>query len=241
MNNNLNSIESAFLAQDNINSALCLTEIKSGLTKTANAQKKKFELSIALSKHVVTAYEWIKSDDGKSAMAEQGLSWTMDDFALKVFGWQKSYMHKMRKVGAMTEMFTDAFKRRAKIDINFTTSVASIIKFADVVDLSEMVNGETETEIDTEVALQLERAQAEASESETETETETDGETESETETETDGESDTIAMINIASIVGSEAIVCRIDRSINVHSHNSKEDVLSALDRLKSMVEQYML
>ena len=61
----LNQMERDFLNIPQVKTALNLTDIRRGQRNVDNAQKRKFEHSMALSVHVVNAYQWFNSDEGK--------------------------------------------------------------------------------------------------------------------------------------------------------------------------------
>ena len=87
--NNLLTIEQHFLSTANAIEGLKLRDLRRLTTADVNAQKKKFETSLQLSQIVAHGYEWFKSECGCTTMANEGISWTADDFALKVYGYQK--------------------------------------------------------------------------------------------------------------------------------------------------------
>lgn len=101
MNTQLLSIEQALLSNEAVANGLNLTAIKSALKAEGNAQKQKFAKTLALSKLAVDALAWFKTDDAKAIFAANGVAWTTEDFAGKVFGWQKSYFYKVVKAGAI--------------------------------------------------------------------------------------------------------------------------------------------
>jgi len=111
---NLLSIETAFLAKTEIKTALQLTEIRSIQRTLSNGQKKKFDSTLQLSKVVVKATEWFTSDEGKAKFAEDGITWTMEDFALKVFGWKNSFFCKVRKAGKLQDEIIETFKAKCE-------------------------------------------------------------------------------------------------------------------------------
>lgn len=131
---NLLAIESNFLQNAEIKSALKLNDIKRLQTNLTNAQKRKFEQSIELSKIVVEATDFFKSDLGKQKFAEHGISWSMEDFALKVFGWQTSYFCKVRKVGTLDETIINNFREQCdtieREGKESDRSIAALLKFA---------------------------------------------------------------------------------------------------------------
>jgi hypothetical protein len=249
MNKELSKIEKTFLAKRNIKSAMNLTAINKGIDEDLKIGAKKFEGSIALSKHVLSAFDWYKSSEGKEAMKKASIEWGTEKFALKVFGWGKSYMHKMIKVGRMTDLFTDAFKRRVLIDSDYRTAVASIIKFADIVNLSEFEsdvfidNAKTQAKIDAEVARQLEMAKAQLEAEEAYEEQIEESEETEESEESEETADDTLVMLNMNAVTplhDGAAVVWRLDADLNVHTTNSKEEMLRAMDELKAIIEANM-
>jgi hypothetical protein len=103
------TIEAAFLAQTNIQTAIDLRGIR-GLQRTlANGQKKKFQQTLELSAKVVEAVNWFASEEGKTATAEAGIYWTNEQIGNKVFGWQKSYFYKVIKAGKLETAKIDQF------------------------------------------------------------------------------------------------------------------------------------
>lgn len=96
-------IEKALLSTTAVAQGLNLTELKKLQKAEANAQKSKFAKSLAFSKAVASAHAWFKSPEAKQLFAEAGVTWTMDDFAQKVFGFEKSWMMKLVKASAVEE------------------------------------------------------------------------------------------------------------------------------------------
>ena len=111
--NNLLRIEADFLRRAEVASALRLQEVRTIQRTITNAKKKKFEQSLALSKHVSEAFAWFKSADGQAKFREEGISWTAEDFGLKVFGWQKSFFYKMVKVAQLPDEVVAKYNERA--------------------------------------------------------------------------------------------------------------------------------
>lgn len=128
---NLLQIERHFLSLPEVSQALRLQEVRSIQRTIENAKKKKFEQSLALSKHVNEAFNWFKSEEGKAKLSEEGISWSAEDFAQKVFGWQKSFFYKMVKVANVPtetiEQYTaqEAEERSVEDLLKFTKQVES--------------------------------------------------------------------------------------------------------------------
>lgn len=128
---NLLQIERHFLSLPEVSQALRLQEVRSIQRTIENAKKKKFEQSLALSKHVNEAFNWFKSEEGKAKLSEEGIAWSAEDFAQKVFGWQKSFFYKMVKVANVPtetiEQYTaqEAEERSVEDLLKFTKQVES--------------------------------------------------------------------------------------------------------------------
>ena len=100
---NLLDIERALLSTTAVAQGFNLTELKKLQKAEQNAQKSKFGKSLAFGKAVATAHAWFKSPEAKQLFAEAGVTWTMEDFAQKVFGFGKSWMMKLVNAAAVQE------------------------------------------------------------------------------------------------------------------------------------------
>jgi hypothetical protein len=109
---NLLTIESGLLSLPQVKSGLQLAEIKRVQRTLTNAQKSKFTNTLTLSKLVVKAHEWFLSDEGKAVFREEGVTWSNEDFAKKVFGWQKSYFYKVLKAGKLEDSLVELFNTK---------------------------------------------------------------------------------------------------------------------------------
>lgn len=135
---NLQQIETEFLNSEEVRNFVPLNQIQSLSEQIGNAKKTKFEKSLKLAKIVAKANDWFKSDEGKALINENGLDWTsVEDFANRVFGWQKSYYFKMVKAGKLLEenpQIVTKFKRECtqaeNNGENPSRSLESLNKFA---------------------------------------------------------------------------------------------------------------
>ena len=156
---NLLSIETAFLSQSEIKSALNLNDIKRIQRQITNAHKSKFGHTLTMAKLVVKAEEWFTSEDGKFKMQDAGLSWSKEEFGQKVFGWQKSFFYKVLKAGKLSEQIVDAFNTKCdEADAqgkDVDRSLAGLLKFAqDFNDVETIINEETGEEEISEEAIE---------------------------------------------------------------------------------------
>ena len=160
---NLLSIEQAFLSNAQVKSAMNLTEIKALQRTIDNAKKKKFVTTLTLSKHVSKAYEWFKSEEGQQLCEAEGISWTAEEFATKVFGWQKSFFHKVVKVAKVEDEIVERFNaecdRLEAEGENPKRSVENLLKFAKAVESGAEQGGEGDGEGDGAEAAVETRAQ----------------------------------------------------------------------------------
>jgi hypothetical protein len=109
---NLLTIERAFLSIPAVKQGLKLAEFKTLQRNVENAQKKKFDSTLDLSKVVQGAFEWFKSNEGQALCSEEGISWSSEEFGNKVFGFQKSYFYKLTRAGKLATEVVEDFKRK---------------------------------------------------------------------------------------------------------------------------------
>ena len=108
--NNLLTIERAFLSLPQVKQGLKLAEFKTLQRNVENAQKKKFDSTLDLSKVVLASFEWFKSAEGQALCSEEGISWNSEEFATKVFGFQKSFFYKLTRAGKLDDHLITEFK-----------------------------------------------------------------------------------------------------------------------------------
>lgn len=208
-------MERDFLNIPQVKTALNLTDIRRGQRNVDNAQKRKFEHSMALSVHVVNAYEWFNSDEGKLAFDEQGLSWTIEDLSKKVFGWGKSYFHKVRRCGSLDPRVVSAFNRKCdEAGDQAMRTIANLDKFGRDIDLSELPEDATEEQVTEAIEQAVEETEVETREERV----------------------DTISTFCLKNVPGMESVSVRLDASGAIHTTNRKEDILAAIQTLKNFV-----
>lgn len=106
---NLLQIETAFLAQSEVKTALNLTEIKKVTGAMSKADKKRFEDSLKLSKLVKGATEWYESEQGKAKLRDAGIKWNKVEFGEKAFGYKKAYFFRLLQVANIEQSVVDEF------------------------------------------------------------------------------------------------------------------------------------
>ena len=131
MNNfNRMPLEVAFMAQEEVITGLNLSQIKKAQNKLKKANKHSLAVSLELASHVPSAVEWFKSDAGKAKFAEEGISWTMDDFAQKMFGRSSGYMHKLRRCAILDARVVVKFNELCDADAKQSRSIDNLESYA---------------------------------------------------------------------------------------------------------------
>ena len=142
------SIEESFLSQSDIKSALNLNDNKRIQKQITNAHKSKFSHTLTMAKLVVGAESWFTSEEGQMRMANEGLSWTKEEFGQRVFGWQRSFFYKVLKAGKLSDQIINAFTTKCdEADAqgkDVDRSLAGLLKFAqDFSEVETIINEET--------------------------------------------------------------------------------------------------
>ena len=181
-----------------------LTDIRRGQRNVDNAQKRKFDHSMNLAVHVVNAYTWFNSDEGKLAFEEQGLSWTIEDLSKKVFGWGKSYFHKVRRCGSLDARVVAAFNRKCdEAGDQAMRTIANLDKFGRDIDLSELPEDATEEQVTEAIEQAVEETDVETREERVET----------------------LSSVAWKNPIGNN-VAWRIDANGQQHTRNTKEELL---------------
>lgn len=148
--NNLLTIERAFLSLPQVKQGLKLAEFKTIQRSVENAQKRKFDSTLELSKVVLASFDWFKSAEGQALCSEEGISWTSEEFANKVFGFQKSFFYKLTRAGKLTDEFIEEFKRKC-VELESEGQVPNrtlegLLKYAKEVEVANTTGGQGEGE-----------------------------------------------------------------------------------------------
>jgi hypothetical protein len=147
---NLLTIERAFLSLPQVKQGLKLAEFKTLQRNVENAQKRKFDGTLDLSKVVLASFEWFKSAEGQALCTEEGISWTSEEFANKVFGFQKSFFYKLTRAGKLEAHLVDEFKAKCtELEAEGQTpnrTLEGLLKYAKEVEVSNTTGGQGEGE-----------------------------------------------------------------------------------------------
>lgn len=146
---NLLTIERAFLSLPQVKQGLKLAEFKTLQRNVENAQKKKFDTTLDLSKVVLSAFTWFKSTEGAALCAEEGITWSAEEFGAKVFGFQKSYFYKLTRAGKLGDHLVSEFKAKCtELEAEGETpnrSLEGLLKYAKDLEVNNSASGQGET------------------------------------------------------------------------------------------------
>lgn len=90
---------------------LRLSEIKSLSKSIVTTYEKRFNQSLQMSQLVKNAIEFKGSEQYKALTTEAGISWTIDEFSQKVFGFKKAYFYRLANVSQVSEEKVNEFKQ----------------------------------------------------------------------------------------------------------------------------------
>lgn len=134
MNNNLLPIESAMLSLPSVKSALSLTEVKRIQSTLSNGAKSRLAKTLELASLVTRGAEWFASQQGQSAFAQAGVTWSKEEFFLKTYGFQKSFAYKLLRASALeqevVEQFNASCDEQERAGKPSDRSLAGLLKFA---------------------------------------------------------------------------------------------------------------
>lgn len=111
---NLLEIETGLLGSDAVKEGLQLSKVKSLQKHIKNADRTKFQKQLKLANVMREAKEWFDKDETQILFADQGIVWSADELADKVFECQKSWMYKCIKASNVAEDVVEIFERQCK-------------------------------------------------------------------------------------------------------------------------------
>ena len=111
---NLLEIETGLLCSDAVKDGLQLTKVKSLQKSIKTAERTKFRKQLEMSTLMKQGKEWFDKPETQLLFADQGIVWTADELADKVFECQKSWMYKCIKASNVAEDVVETFERQCK-------------------------------------------------------------------------------------------------------------------------------
>lgn len=153
---NLLAIETAILNNPIVKQGLQLAEVNKLRKAVVVSEKKTFSDTLKLGVIMGQGLEWFKSEDSQAIFNEEGVTWTTEEFAMKVFGYGKSFFHRVIKASKVNEEIVEKFLTKCdELEAqgkSVQRGVDALIKFAKAVEENTTEGGEEgEGEGDAEV------------------------------------------------------------------------------------------
>ena len=111
---NLLEIETGLLNSDAVKDGLQLTKVKSLQKSIETAERSKFRKQLEMATLMRQGKEWFDKPETQLLFADQGIVWSADELADKVFECQKSWMYKCIKASNVAEDVVEIFERQCK-------------------------------------------------------------------------------------------------------------------------------
>ena len=141
---NLLEIETGLLSSDAVKTGLQLTKVKSLQKSIKTAERTKFRKSLEMATLMRQGKEWFDKPETKILFSEQGIVWSADELADKVFELSKTRMYRYIKASNVAEDVLQVFERQCKHLQDSGESVSmcvdSLNQFAKVYAVNEDVN-----------------------------------------------------------------------------------------------------
>jgi hypothetical protein len=220
---NLLEIETGLLGSDAVKEGLQLSKVKSLQKHIKNADRTKFQKQLKLANVMREAKEWFDKDETQLLFADQGIVWSADELADKVFECQKSWMYKCIKASNVAEDVVEIFERQCKhlqdSGEKVKISIESLNQFAKAYAEDEDVNVADLQATDDSVAE----------------DTTDDSVAEDTTEDATETTSDTIFTLSFKTDSGNVSV--RYSHSEGLVTTNSNDDILDAIAFLTEQIQ----
>jgi hypothetical protein len=214
---NLLEIETGLLSSDAVKTGLQLTKVKSLQKSIKTAERTKFRKSLEMATLMRQGKEWFDKPETKILFSEQGIVWSADELADKVFELSKTRMYRYIKASNVAEDVLQVFERQCKHLQDSGESVSmcvdSLNQFAKVYAVNEDVN-----------VADLQATETESVGTDTIEETET-----------AESTSDTIFTLSFKANSGNVSV--RYSHSEGLVTTNSNDDILGAIAFLTEQLQ----
>lgn len=111
---NLLEIETGLLSLDAVKTGLQLPRVKSLQKALQTAERSKFRKQLELATIMRDGKEWFDKAETQLLFSEQGIVWSADELADKVFECQKSWMYKCIKASNVDADVVDIFENQCR-------------------------------------------------------------------------------------------------------------------------------
>ena len=220
---NLLEIETGLLGSDAVKQGLQLTKVKSLQKSIKTAERTKFRKQLEMANLMRQGKEWFEKPETQLLFADQGIVWSADELADKVFECQKSWMYKCIKASNVSEdvlgVFEDQCKHLQDSGESVKISIEALNQFAKAYAEDEDVNvADLQATADSVVE-----------------DTTTDSVVEDTTEDATETTSDTIFTLSFKTDSGNVSV--RYSHSEGLVTTNSSDDIRNAIAFLTEQLQ----
>ena len=111
---NLLEIETGLLSSDAVTTGLQLTKVKSLQKSIKTAERTKFRKSLEMATLMRQGKEWFDKPETQILFSEQGIVWSAEELADKVFELSKTRMYRYIKASNVAEDVVQVFERQCK-------------------------------------------------------------------------------------------------------------------------------
>ena len=220
---NLLEIETGLLSSDAVTTGLQLTKVKSLQKSIKTAERTKFRKQLEMATLMRQGKEWFDKPETLLLFADQGIVWSSDELADKVFECKKSWMYRCIKASNVAEDVVEIFERQCKhLQDNgekVKISIESLNQFAKEYALNEDVN----------------IADLQATDDSVVNDTTADSVVEDTTEDATETTSDTIFTMSFKTDSGNVSV--RYSHSEGLVTTNSNDDIRNAIAFLTEQLQ----
>ena len=141
---NLLEIETGLLSSDAVTTGLQLTKVKSLQKSIKTAERTKFRKQLEMAILMRQGKEWFDKPETQILFSEQGIVWSAEELADKVFELSKTRMYRYIKASNVAEDVVQVFERQCKHLQDSGESVSmcidSLNQFAKAYAVNEDVN-----------------------------------------------------------------------------------------------------
>ena len=96
---NLLELETTILTQNQtLRNGFRVEEINENLNQIFAGGLSKFNSSVKMAKVVKKSMDFFNSEECQNQLSEEGISWTKEEFFMKLFGWKRAFGYKMLKL-----------------------------------------------------------------------------------------------------------------------------------------------
>ncbi len=112
---NLLDIENTILSENRtLRDGFRVEEINENMNLIFEGGLSKFNSSVKMSKIVKKSMDFFNSEECQNQLNEEGISWTKEEFFMKLYGWKRAFGYKMLKLAEVHSSTVRSFVNKMK-------------------------------------------------------------------------------------------------------------------------------